>query len=240
MILANSSGLQVGAEGPMIHVGAIVANGVSQMQSKELGFKIPGMRHFRLVVILVVILGSLALLTYFFWKCRNDRDKRDFITSGAGAGVAAAFGAPLGGTLFSLEEVSSFWSTLLTWRTFFTCMIAVFLAKLLSQIQRGSKYIDGLMIFNVGPEGDQTYQLWELLPFLVLGVIGGLLGSAFTALNLWISRIRVAKINKKNQWRVAEVVAIAAVSSCLQFLLPFLSDCVYVHKTWKGGGGACL
>eukprot|EP00026_Physarum_polycephalum_P002045 Phypoly_transcript_02049.p1 GENE.Phypoly_transcript_02049~~Phypoly_transcript_02049.p1 ORF type:complete len:942 (+),score=158.82 Phypoly_transcript_02049:112-2937(+) len=203
MICANSSGLQVGAEGPMIHVGAIVGNGVSQMQSKELGFKIPGMRHFR-----------------------NDRDKRDFITSGAGAGVAAAFGAPLGGTLFSLEEVSSFWSTLLTWRTFFTCMIAVFITKLFSQIQAGKKDIGGLMIFDVGSGGgSQTYQVWEIVPFLVIGVLGGLLGGAFTALNLWIGRIRVAKINKKNQWRVAEVVAIAAVSSCLQFLLPFLSDC---------------
>lgn len=66
----------------MIHIGALVGNGVSQAQSKELQFQIPYMKHFR-----------------------NDRDKRDFITSGAGAGVAAAFGAPLGGTLFSLEEV---------------------------------------------------------------------------------------------------------------------------------------
>lgn len=82
MILANAAGLQVGAEGPMIHIGALVGNGVSQAQSKELGFQIPFIKHFR-----------------------NDRDKRDFITSGAGAGVAAAFGAPLGGTLFSLEEV---------------------------------------------------------------------------------------------------------------------------------------
>ena len=59
MILANSSGLQVGAEGPMIHIGAIVGNGVSQMQSKEFGFKIPGMRHFRYVRLLF----SLSLYT---------------------------------------------------------------------------------------------------------------------------------------------------------------------------------
>jgi hypothetical protein len=41
----------------MIHIGAIVGNGVSQMQSKELGFKIPGMRHFRYT------------LVYFFISC---------------------------------------------------------------------------------------------------------------------------------------------------------------------------
>ncbi|KAJ7306627.1 hypothetical protein JRQ81_010042 [Phrynocephalus forsythii] len=103
VLFSVAGGLFVGKEGPMIHSGAIVGAGLPQFQSI-----------------------SLKKIRFNFPYFRSDRDKRDFVSAGAAAGVAAAFGAPIGGTLFSLEEGSSFWNQRLTWKVLFCSMAATF------------------------------------------------------------------------------------------------------------------
>jgi chloride channel 7 len=114
IIMSVSSGLVVGPEGPLVHLGAIVGSAMTRGQKKwsislfgakkDIYFKLPS----------------------FMMQFRNDMDRRDFISIGAACGFAAAFGAPIGGVLFSMEEAASFWSDKLMWR----CLTATTLATL--------------------------------------------------------------------------------------------------------------
>ncbi len=58
--LAVGSGLPVGPEGPMVHIGAMVGAALSQGHSTTLGFD-----------------------TGLFRRFQNPKDKRDFVTAGA-------------------------------------------------------------------------------------------------------------------------------------------------------------
>lgn len=70
--------------------------------------------------------------TYF----RNDLEKRKLGAIGLAAGVSAAFGAPIGGSLFAFEltKPNTFWSFSLTWKVFFAASISVFFLGIFQQL----------------------------------------------------------------------------------------------------------
>ncbi|XP_002740900.1 H(+)/Cl(-) exchange transporter 6 [Saccoglossus kowalevskii] len=212
VLFSVAGGLFVGKEGPMIHSGAIIGAGIPQF--KSITFK-----------------RCKCNFPYF----RTDRDKRDFVSGGAAAGVAAAFGAPIGGVLFSLEEGASFWNQSLTWRTFFCSMSATLtLNFFLSGVdyQRwGALSQPGLIDFGVFKcEGENQCNLWtfvDLLIFILMGVVGGLLGALFNSLNTALSKHRLKYVNTRSRCvRVVEAVFVAMVTTTLAFVAAMtLGEC---------------
>ena len=124
--LAVAAGLCVGKEGPLAHIGAIVGH------------------------------LTLYLPFSFLKKFRNETHKREIACAGAAAGVSAAFGSPIGGSLFIYEvsRPSTFWSFELTWKIFFCSSVSTFVLNILSCLKRG----EDVSITNAGLIKFGTYE----------------------------------------------------------------------------------
>jgi chloride channel 7 len=59
--------------------------------------------------------------------------KRQLIAAGAACGVSVAFGAPIGGALFSYEisKPNTFWTFSMLWRVFTATSISTFVLSIL-------------------------------------------------------------------------------------------------------------
>lgn len=205
-IFAVSAGLYGGQEGPMIHMGAAMGKILSQgLTSNKVTRYLPNFTLFK--------------------RFRNMYDRRNFISAGAAAGVASAFTAPVGGLLFVIEEISSFWTHKLAWQTFFCCGVATFTTQAFNSIYRtGSLGSFSSAVFNI----DQAInsQLMMFLPTLGVGIIGGLFAALFTWANLKICKWRNRNIVPRPWARIAEPVVVAFMTTTLAVLIPYLFECM--------------
>ena len=169
---------------------------------------------------------SLNLDTSTLQFFRQDREKRDFVSGGAAAGVAAAFGSPVGGVLFALEEGASFWNQSLTWRIFFGSMTSFFTLDMVLSVYRG---IPGQLsnggLLNFGNFEDATYAVWEMPLFLLMGAVGGVLGALFNHINYKLTVFRMRYITAR-PLKMLEAAIVAAVTASAGFLMIYLmNDC---------------
>ncbi|KAJ6431402.1 hypothetical protein OIU84_018812 [Salix udensis] len=199
-------GLALGKEGPLVHTGACIASLLGQGGSSKY--------H----------LSSRWLQVF-----KSDRDRRDLVTCGCAAGVAAAFRAPVGGVLFALEEVTSWWRSQLMWRVFFTsAIVAVVVRTAMGWCKSGKcgHFGSGGFIIWDTSDGQEDYSFEELLPMAVIGVIGGLLGALFNQLTFHITYWRRNYLHKKgNRVKIIEACLISVITSAISFGLPLLRKC---------------
>ena len=175
-----------------------------------------------------IFLATFECTLPFFSRFRNSEDRRNFISAGAAAGIASAFGAPVGGLLFAMEEVSSFWKNKLSWQVFFCCMVATFTTDLLNSAFHGFKYKGDFGLFKPKfiPKDLIAVNVIAVIPAIILGIVGGVLGSAFTQLNLLFSRSRkriMARIkgkHAKNLLRMLETLVVLLIVSCVHIFIP--------------------
>jgi chloride channel 7 len=203
-IFAVASGLPVGKEGPMIHSGAIVAAGLSQGKSTTLG---------------------VDTKWSFYRAFRDDKEKRDFIACGAASGVAAAFGAPIGGVLFAIEEGASHWYRGLVWRIFFTSVTTAYVLDIfMSAVNSAFGRLSSPGMFSFGSfdltgQTLRSYRIYEVPLFMLIGCVGGGIGAVFSFINNRATRLRFSCVPANKPWkRLAEAVLLAVLVCVVSFL----------------------
>ncbi|KAG2374775.1 hypothetical protein C9374_010519 [Naegleria lovaniensis] len=142
-----------------------------------------------------------------FSKYRNNEaKKREIISASCAAGVACAFGTPAGGTLFSLEELSSYFPPKTLFRTFFTCVIGALTLQVLNPRPSGK-----IVLFSISYH--VNWKWFELLPFIFMGILGGILGALWTKLN--ITYIKYVRKRYLKDWPITEALMTSVVTSLL-------------------------
>ena len=142
----------------------------------------------------------------------NDAKRREVLSAAAAAGVTVAFGAPLGGVLFGLEEVAYFFPAKTLFRTFFCCITAALTLKFLNPY--GTHKV---VMFQVRYLMD--WEFFELASFILVGVLGGVAGALFIkASQHWAKSFRRIPVIKAHP--LLEVVLVSLVTGLLGYWNP--------------------
>ena len=197
MILSIPSGLCIGPEGPIIHVSALLARWTGKAINRIEQWMFP-----------FLVLAPRA------------SESRDFLASGGGCGIAAAFRAPLSGVLFVVEEASSHITVKHIERTFLACVVTYFVGRLIYQPDESfSKFKQ--------PTGKfcSRFDFVSSLLALVTAVTGGVIGAAFNQTVEHLTHLRNHHINKSKWRRLGEVTVICVLTGTIAVFLPMAWPC---------------
>ena len=215
---------------PMVYYSA-AGSGVAEIKVIVSGFVLHGYLGLRTLVIktLALILSIASGLSIgkegpyvhiatcvgniasrFSAKYReNDAKRREILSASAASGVAVAFGAPISGVLFSLEEVSYYFPSKTMFRTFFCCIGAALSLKFLNPY--GTHKI---VLFEVRYITD--WHGFEMVAFVLLGILGGVLGALFIkATRIWAKTFRRLPVIKT--YPLVEVAIISLATALVTF-----------------------
>ena len=146
----------------------------------------------------------------------NGRKMREMLSAACASGLSVAFGAPIGGVLFSYEEISTYFPRKVLWRAFLCSMCAAVVLKALNPTGTGK-----LVLFET--HYGTSYEPVHYVVFVALGIAGGIFGGIFCKLNMyWSKWFRSFSIIKS--YPVFETFLIVLATTLLQFPNPLTRE----------------
>ncbi|KAJ2445876.1 glycerol ethanol, ferric requiring protein, partial [Coemansia sp. RSA 2424] len=171
---------------------------------------------------------------------RSAARQREVISAAAAAGVAVAFGAPIGGVLFSLEDLSSHFPRKTLWRSFLCALIATVSLQAMNPFRTGK-----LVMFQA--TYDRDWHFFETVFFVILGVFGGVFGGLCIRLHLRVAAWRRRHVRPSHAVAEAAVLALGTTAITYanvytradmgELLAYLLQECPATTMTSSAGGG---
>lgn len=150
---------------------------------------------------------------FFPFIYENDFFEKQILSASASAGVALAFGSPLGGVLFILEEINNYLPSNQLFQIFFCAIISTLFLKFLNPYGTGKTVLFELEYFS-------DWSPMELIFFVVIGIMGGVFGASFIKFSQWwAKKFRSNKHIKTHP--IFEVFLVAAVTGIISFWNPY-------------------
>jgi len=145
----------------------------------------------------------------------NEARKRETLSAAAASGISVAFGSPIGGVLFSLEQLSYYFPDKTMWASFVCAMVAAVTLQAFDPFRTGK-----LVLYQVTYHSG--WHAFELVPFAIIGIIGGLYGAMFIKTNMWVAAWRSSNRNPFHSRPVTEVIVVALITAIVSFPVTFL------------------
>ncbi len=142
------------------------------------------------------------------WLKVPPRERRTLIAAGAGAGLAAAFNAPLSGVIFVLEEIQRDFHPFV----FGAAFLAAAIADIVSRVLSGAFPVFSIPDYATPPT-------LSLPIFALLGVFAGLLGVVFNRSLLGTMNL-FARV--KGRWSLSVAAGVGAVIGVVGWFSPML------------------
>jgi chloride channel protein, CIC family len=130
----------------------------------------------------------------------DEEDRRVVQAASAGAGLAVAFNAPIGGSIFVFEELTSNITPWLLVSTLAAATVAVWLMRLM---------LGNTFSFTV-PQVSPT-ENWTKWPFLALGALLGVAGAVYNVAVMWLLRLTDKMMKLTSLQRAAIIGATVGV-----------------------------
>lgn len=150
-----------------------------------------------------------VLITIIGQNSFSEARKRELLSAASAAGISVAFGAPIGGVLFTLEQMTYFSNEHVMWESFVAAMVAAVTLQWVNPFRTGKLVLFGVVY-------DRNWHHFELVPFAIIGVLGGLFGAGIERLTGMFASLRASKPWLKHH-PIFEVLITAAVITILSY-----------------------